>query len=262
MKNFTKEEAIGTLRTIIDELNELSGSSPFSTEHTRWLIKTKSFFNNIFGTNTHYLKSINAIKWTFTGQRIVSIYEMEEIDMGQAKYDSFQFKKSIKFIKGVLLAALDELKNSKIEEVYDGKNTSDEASMILKIINILERKLRKIIRNSPTTEKEIQDSVENLLIASDIIYKREFPSISYSSKKYIPDFSFSKQSLVLEIKFCNRQTREKELIAEINDDIMAYKQDFSNLLFLIYDIGFIRDVNLFASEFEKDESVLLRIIKH
>jgi hypothetical protein len=262
MLKHNRRIAIEELQKLITELKELSGLMPFSAEHTRWLMKTNKFIADIFGQNSSYLLSIKKINWKFVGQRFVNVYEMSEIDMGQAKYDRYQFESAIVFAEGILLAALDELKDKKIEQLYDGKDTSQEASEILKIINLIEHKLRKIIREIPNNEKEVQNSVESLLIATDIEHQREFPVINYSSKNYIPDFSFIKQSLVVEIKFCNRKGREKELIAEINDDIMAYQQEFSNLIFLIYDLGHIRDIDAFSAEFEKKGSIFIKIIKH
>ncbi len=64
------------------------------------------------------------------------------------------------------------------------------------------------------------------------------------------------------MKLCNRPEREKEIIAEINDDILAYSSRFGNLLFVVYDLGFIRDIDRFASTFEQHEGVLVRVVKH
>lgn len=262
MKKWNKENAIIELDNLINSLKQLNGSLPYSTEHTRWLFAADNFLREIFGQSSSLYLSFKKINWRYSSSRFVSIYEMDEIDLGQAKYDRHQLKKSIQFAEGILLAAKDNLTKHNIDDLYEGKNTSDEASSIIKIVHLLEHKLRKMIREQPQNEKLIRDTVENLLIASDTDYKREYPSISYSSKQYVPDFSFPKQSLALEIKICNRVNREKEIIKEINDDIMAYKLEFSNLLFLIYDLGFIRDVDLFSSEFEKDNSVLVKVIKH
>jgi len=262
MGKWTRENAIEEIEGIIKTLKNLSGSLPFSTEHTRWLFSADSILSQVFGRSSSLYLSFKKIQWKFTGQRIVSIYEMDEPEMGQERYDRHQFEKSIKFAEGIFLAAKDELTKHNIEDLYQGKNTSDEASSIIKIINLFEHKLRKIVRDVPTNERDIQNAVENLLVASDIEYKREFPTISYSSKKYIPDFSFIKLSMALEIKICNRKEKEKELITEINDDIMAYSKEFTNLFFLVYDVGLIRDVDLFTSEFEKRDSVFLKVIKH
>jgi hypothetical protein len=64
------------------------------------------------------------------------------------------------------------------------------------------------------------------------------------------------------VKLSGRAGREKEIIAEMNDDILAYKAKYGNILFVVYDVGFIRDVDRFVSQFEQHEGVLVRVIKH
>jgi len=162
----------------------------------------------------------------------------------------------------MLLGAKDYLKKHNISEVYEGKDTPPESSAILKVINIAERKLRKVIRDVPKEEKNIQDAFENLLIGGDIPYSREAETIEYSSKKYIPDFTISQIDLAIEVKFCARNRREKEIISEINDDILAYQKKFGNILFVVYDTGFIRDIDKFIDTFEENQNVVVRVIKH
>jgi len=55
----------------------------------------------------------------------------------------------------------------------------------------------------------------------------------------------------VEIKFCDRAGREKEIIGEINDYIIAFKTKYPNLIFVIYDVGMIRDIAEFKGSFEK-----------
>jgi hypothetical protein len=164
--------------------------------------------------------------------------------------------------KGILLAAIDRLERVGLAGVYEGKDTAPEASAIVKVINLAEHKLRKIVRKPPDKEREIQDSFENLLIAADMPCSREAEHIEYSSKTYIPDFTMPKLDLAIEIKLCNHDKREKEMIAEVNDDIMAFKTKYGNLLFVVYDTGHIRDVDKFINEFERNENVIVRVIKH
>jgi hypothetical protein len=68
--------------------------------------------------------------------------------------------------------------------------------------------------------------------------------------------------LAIEVKFCGREGREKEIIAEINDDILAYKTKFGNLVFAVYDCGFIRDVDRFVGNSEEAQGVVVRVVKH
>ena len=66
-------------------------------------------------------------------------------------------------------------------------------------------------------------------------------------------------SLAIEIKLC--KNGEKPLIAQINDDILAYRTKFKNLIFLVYDLGQIRDVELFKESIEQNEDTIVQIIK-
>lgn len=66
----------------------------------------------------------------------------------------------------------------------------------------------------------------------------------------------------MELKLCNRPDRERELIAEINDDILAYKTKYRNLIFAVYDLGLIRDIDRFSEAFESSEGVIVKVFKH
>jgi hypothetical protein len=164
--------------------------------------------------------------------------------------------------KGLLRAARHELEQKGLQAVYQGKNTAPESSTLVKVVALTERKLRKIMREAPKNEREVQNAIETLFVAADIEHAREIDRFEYSSKSYIPDFTLSKIDLAVEIKICNRADREKEIIAEINDDILAYKQKYGNILFVIYDLGFIRDVEKFKEHFEQQDQVLVQVIKH
>lgn len=148
-----------------------------------------------------------------------------------------------------------------LEKIYESKDTDPGVDLILKIINLAEYKLRKAIRDQPKKEIEVQDAFETLLISTDIPYSRETDSIEYSTKTYTPDFSIELADLAIEIKLCNRTSREKTIIGEINDDILAYKTKYGNIIFIIYDLGLIRDIERFTKNFEDQDEVVVRIIK-
>jgi hypothetical protein len=133
---------------------------------------------------------------------------------------------------------------------------------VVKILSLVERKLRKANREKPEREKQVQDAFETLLIGAAVGFERETDSIVYSSKTYTPDFSFPALDLVVELKLCNRGDREKQMIAEINDDILAYKTKYGKIIFGVYDLGFIRDVERFGDAFEERDGVIVRVVKH
>ena len=157
--------------------------------------------------------------------------------------------------------AADELQRRGIDAIYRGKNTPAESSGILRVLALIERKLRKAFRSPPSAEKEVEDAFETLLHGADLAFSRESERIVYSSKTYVPDFVFARLDLAVEFKLCI-DGREKALIPEINDDILAYRTKYGNLIFAVYDNGSIRDIESFTASFEQQEHVLVRVVKH
>lgn len=133
---------------------------------------------------------------------------------------------------------------------------------IFDIINTIEQNLRKCFKKQPSTEIEVQDEVEKILNIRQIKCNRDNESFAYSSKSYRPDFVLEDFGTVIEIKLCNGKEDEKKIIAEINDDIQAYLSKYKLAIFFIYDVGFIRDVDLFKKDLTKNQKVLVYIIKH
>lgn len=261
MTIWTKETALSELKAIIDETGPLTKSRRYSAEHTRWVVRTLAFLEEVFGQRSRYYLTFASYKWMQIGSFIVESSHDLQTTLEQKNHEAYL--EQLESAKGLLLAATDHLKRvENLSEVYEGRDTALESSLILKIINLAERKLRKTMHKLPTREKEIQDAFENLLIGSDVPYSREAVTIEYSSKTYIPDFVIERIDLAVDLKLCAREGREKKIIAEINDDILAYRTKFSNLLFVIYDTGHIRDVERFAEAFEKNENVVVRVVKH
>ncbi len=256
MKNWKKEEALKAIDGLVLEITSIKESGRKSAHHARWVTNAHRILQEIFGENSAYYQTFRNFSWREDGQMIFRAVDIESaIEYRHTK----AFNSQLEQAKGLLLAAKDQLETSEINEVYEGSNTAPEASELIQIINLGEQKLRKLIRKTPKTEMEVQNKYEDLMIANDIKYSREFPSIEYSSKKYIPDFSIERLSLAIEIKLCKNS--EKPLIAQINDDILAYRTQFKNLIFLIYDLGQIRDSDFFKDSIEGNEGVIVQIIK-
>lgn len=267
MKSWTKEEALTELEHIFQEIPNLSKVRAYSAEHAHWLTKALIFLEEVFGRDSRYYVNFSSLSWRETSSFIFGGPGDPEgswnPQLAIEKRHHKVYLRDLDFTKGLLQAALDQLKQTKdIKSLYEGKNTPPESSAILKIIDIGERKLRKAIREKPSKERDVQDAFENLLIGSDIPYSRETGSIEYSEKTYTPDFTFDKISLATEIKFCGKENRLKEIIAEINDDILAYQTKYSNLFFLVYDLGFIRDIDRFIESFEVNKNIIVRVVKN
>jgi len=139
----------------------------------------------------------------------------------------------------------------------------DSIKILTNLEEFLFKNLRKSIRNRPLNEKEVQEIVEIMLISKGYVFEREKVRINYSSKEFIPDFTFEDLDAVLEVKLCKTDKKEKDIIDEINADIPAYSSRYRNITFLVYDLGIIRDSDLFIRDIEKNNPrIKVLIIKH
>lgn len=220
----------------------------------------------VFGRGSRYYLSFAALDWAESGSFIIGGPGDPEGSWNpQAAIERRHQQAHVRQLdaaKGFLQAALDDLARAGLSGVYEGKDTGPESSALIDILSVVERKLRKVLRQPPSREREVQDALENLLIGADIAYSRETDSIEYSSKTYVPDFSFPRLDLVVEVKLCGSQQREKEIIAEMNDDILAYRTKYGNQIFVVYDLGHIRDTDRFSTQFEETKGILVRVVKH
>lgn|GEM_PF-1872195 len=110
--------------------------------------------------------------------------------------------------------------------------------------------LRASFHTDPQNETEVQDELETILRAGGFDLVRHKVSIPVGAKVYKPDFTLKSMDLALEVKFCNESRNISEMIDEMNADIIGYQSDFANTLFVVYDMGIIRDVNEFIAGFE------------
>lgn len=119
------------------------------------------------------------------------------------------------------------------------------------IANFFRSKLRASIFSIPSKEVEVQNAIESLLIGRNmtkgIDYDRETGKFEFSGKEYIPDFIIPKMNLCIEVKLL-REGKKSRIIDEINADITAYSTKYERLLFVVYDLGVIRD----EAEFRRD----------
>jgi len=263
----TKDSAIAELNALINEIKQLKNERRDSANHTRWGEKTLAFLEEVFGQDSRYYLRFASFRWSrtvpFTVGGPADPEGSWDLRTAMEREHHTAYLEQLETSKGLLQAATDHLTRvDNTSAVYKGKDTNPESSLILRVINLAEQQLRKTIHDTPSRETEIQDAYANLLIGADIPYTRETETVEYSSKTYRPDFVIQKIDLAIEIKLCAREGREKKIIAEINDDILAYRTKFGNLLFIVYDAGFIRDVDCFSDDFEKNENVIVKVIKH
>lgn len=259
MQKWNKQDAINAIQKLINQIPSVIQSGRKSQQHVRWISNTMRILDEIFGEKSRYSATLRSFTWNFHGNVIVRGWDDPNYVLNE-KHE-IAFNQQMQQASGLLLSAIDHLESSEIEDVFEGDKYQKSVELF-KIIGLSTSKLRKLIRETPNKEKEVQDKYEDLLTAQDIEYAREFPRIEYSSKQYVPDFCFENISLAVEIKLCKNSGDEKAFIGQINDDILAYKTKFDNLLFIIYDLGQIRDEDTFKSSFESHSNVIVQVVKH
>ena len=217
---WTEEAALAKLRELAAQTKMLARKRRFSADHTRWIGNTLAILEEVFGRNSRYFRSLAELPWKRTGSFVVDGWDTKAaVDMEHQN----AYREQLDSANGLLLAATDHLERAGLTSVYEGKDTAPESSIIVKVLNLVEHKLRKVIRTKPQKERAVQDAFENILIGADVPYSCETERIEYSSKTDTPDFTIPMIDFAIEIKLCNREEREKKIIAEINDDVLAYR---------------------------------------
>lgn len=134
------------------------------------------------------------------------------------------------------------------------------------LANLINKRFRMMFHEEPSNEKDVQNTLENLFIANNyskgIDYDRETGKFNFSGREYIPDFIIPKINLCIEIKIIKDKSRRSKIIEEINADITAYTKKYERILFVVYDLGVIRDELEFKRDIEACGNVSVIIIKH
>ncbi len=131
--------------------------------------------------------------------------------------------------------------------------------------DFFQSRLRSAIFRSPESEREVQDALEQLLIGRGLQkgqdYDREVGRVKMSSKEVVPDFVMLRLSLAIEVKLIKSAARVKEVVDEINADIAAYSKRYTSVMFIVYDLGYIRDEIEFRHDLESQASVAVLVVK-
>ena len=95
-----------------------------------------------------------------------------------------------------------------------------------------------------------------------IDYDRETGRVKASGKESVPDFIFPNLKLCLEVKLSNSTDKLRAIVDEINSDIRAYGTVYERQLYIVYDIGIIRDEDEFKRGLEDAPGVSVVVVKH
>lgn len=134
---------------------------------------------------------------------------------------------------------------------------------LIDIESAIERTLRPHFRlGPPGRESEVQDAIEDVLIALGVMYTREKERVPVGPRAFTPDFILSDFDLALEAKFANERHSSSAIQEEMTSDISAYRTRWKYILFVVYDLGVISDPYQMRRENMKLYGVSVVIVKH
>ena len=132
--------------------------------------------------------------------------------------------------------------------------------------DFIQANLRRAVFATPEKEVEIQNGIEALVVGRGMAkgkdYDRETGRVKTSGKESIPDFIFPNLNLCLEVKLSNSREKLRSIVDEINADIRAYTTRYDRQLYIVYDLGAIRDEAEFRRDLEDARGVSVVIVKH
>ena len=138
---------------------------------------------------------------------------------------------------------------------------------VSEITDFLQANLRRATLRQPERERDVQDTVEQLLIGrgleKGLDYDREVGRVKVSSKEVIPDFILPLLKTAIEVKLVKEPSATGRVVDEINADIRAYGLQYDSVVFVVYDsAGVIRDEAEFRRDLEDADGVRVLVVKH
>jgi hypothetical protein len=135
-----------------------------------------------------------------------------------------------------------------------------------KLTDFIQANLRRAVFATPDKEVEVQNAVEALIVGRSMAkgtdYDRETGRVKMSGKESVPDFIFPNLKLCLEVKLAKSTDKLRSIVDEINADIRAYAKLYERQLYIVYDLGTIRDEAEFKRDLENAPGVSVLVVKH
>ena len=156
--------------------------------------------------------------------------------------------------------------NLQILKAYLSNRVNPKEERVVGIADFLEANVRRAMLERPERERDVQDVIEQLLIGrgmeKGVHYDREVGHVKVSSKEVIPDFILPPLEAAIEVKLLKDSGGLGRLVDEINADILAYTKTYKVVVFLVYDLGVLRDEIEFRRDLEATEGVRVIVVKH
>jgi len=148
------------------------------------------------------------------------------------------------------------------EPIFLTMNSFTIEDIIDKIKEAIDIGLRKSIDDREVSDESIiRDMIHGLLATAGYEFKKGTPRHKFSVKGFQPDLTSDSLSTAIEVKLIDSKGDVSKSVEGLSADIEPYKSKFKNILFVVYDLGFVSDVDEYCKDFEKIDGVDILIIK-
>ena len=229
-------------------LDAMDTSRSFDTDN----IWRYSAYKQFMRKYNQLVRAVNEVVATST---FVDVFDIERVpgSMDTTWPQQKEYFDMVYTSLSILKAFLENTLNLKMDEIVNLKN-------------FFQANLRKAVFVSPEKELEVQNAVEQLLIGKGLTkgvdYDRETGRVKVSIKESVPDFIFPMLCLAVEIKLSKDKAKSSAIVDEINADITAYGKSYSRIIFVVYDLGSIRDELEFKKGLELPDRIDVIVVKH
>lgn len=232
---------VDALRRAMDTI--IAGSTP---DHAKW-VSYKSFGGAYNSLASKYIE--------LSGDESIATYKVDELP----NWASAVWPQHKTFFETIYAATL-------ILSAALYKFDVGPSKIISGIEDLLVANLRKVIFAPPEREIEVQNSIESLLVGrgyqKGVDYDRESGKFKFSGREFIPDFVFAAPKMALEVKLIKSAAQVSSCVEQMSADTAAYLSAYENVLFCVYDLGFIRDVPEFQAGIHTLAGARVCVIKH
>lgn len=185
-KTLTNQKAITQIQ--INKIDKLLKQFKGSSEHTKWIIDTQDILLDIFGKGSLIYQNFIATSWSPSGSFVTDMftYEQKLIELNKQSY-LFGLERS----DGILKSGISQIRRKGVKNVFQRTSSTESSNDIVKILSLIDNKLRKVIRLQPENEKEVQNKIEDLFFGANLDqeFSREKDTRIFIKKLY-PRFYF------------------------------------------------------------------------
>lgn len=119
------------------------------------------------------------------------------------------------------------------------------------IAEIINKHLPDFLPRKPKSEKTVRDAVVALLEKENFNPHVEQQTVAFGQTSFRPDITLELYGIAIELKYCQGKRDLSRVTNNILSDIISYKKDFKEILFIVYDALNAIDRSRFVKDIEK-----------